>query len=162
MTVTQDALFGDNTPPAPAGRKAKRGLAKRVTKLERGHQKPPPRDKEWNELVDCKPTCLACGQPEPPEEATHWPLCPVTDGRCATVCAHTADAYKADVCLITRHVHAELMTLPYSGRTIAAVQCPHCGALHPHDPTPGVHYRISRCRAGRKPYIIHVPERSIP
>lgn len=28
------------------------------------------------------------------------------------------------------------------------------------EPTPGRHYRISRCRTARKPYIVHVPERS--
>lgn len=162
MTATiQDALFGDDTPtPAPAPR---RGKAKRVTKLDRtGHTRPPRRDKEWNELVACNPTCLACGAPEPPEDATHWPLCPATHSRCATVCAHTSDAFKADVCLITLHVTARLMTLPTTGLTTAAVQCPHCGTLHPHNPTPGTHYRTSRCRTGRKPYIVHVPHRSAP
>lgn len=160
--VTQDALFGDNTPPPPRTQ-AKRGQAKRITKLaRRGHPRPPRRDKEWNELVECKPTCLACGAPEPPENADAWPICPTTHSRCATICAHTSDAYKADICLITVHVHAELMTLPNTGRTVAALTCPHCQQLHAHDPTPGTHYQTSRCHTGRKPYIIHTPERTTP
>ncbi|MFC4122068.1 NADAR family protein [Nonomuraea zeae] len=129
------------------------------THLERphGHPRPPRRDQEWNELTACAPECLACGEPEPPAEAPAWPLCPATRGRCATICAHTADAYKAEVCLITTRVHAELMTLPFSGRTVAAVTCPFCGLPHAHDPAPGQRYRVSRCRTGRKPYILHIP-----
>ncbi|MGP3914355.1 hypothetical protein [Nonomuraea sp. 10N515B] len=157
-TVIQDALFGDDTPPAPRPKPTRR-----VKKLDRRkHQRPPRRDREWNELTDCAPVCLACGTPEPPDDADAWPLCPVTLSRCATVCAHTTEPYKADICLITTHVTAELMTLPNSGRTIAAVTCPHCAQLHAHDPTPGHHYRTSRCPTGRKPYIIHVPDRSTP
>lgn len=162
MTATQDTLFGDTPTQPPARRQRRQQTQKPVTKLRTGHQKPPRRDKEWNELVACQPTCLACGTPEPPEDAPAWPLCPATHSRCATVCAHTADAFKADVCLITTHVTARLMTLPNTGLTTAVVTCPHCGTLHPHNPTPGTHYRTSRCRTSRKPYIVHVPEESQP
>ncbi|MER7500478.1 hypothetical protein AB0L05_27850 [Nonomuraea pusilla] len=154
--IIQDALFGDDTPPPPRPAKPRR-----AEKLDhRGHQQPPRRDREWNALTDCAPTCLACGAPEPPADAPAWPLCPTTRSRCATICAHTTDPYKADLCLITVHVHAQLVTLPNTGRTIAAVTCPYCDQPHAHDPTPGSHYRISRCTTGRKPYIVHVPERS--
>jgi hypothetical protein len=153
LLEAQPSLFEDDQPAQPAS-----PTPKRVSKLERkGHPKPPRRDKEWNELTPCAPECLACGAPEPPENAPAWDLCLETGGRCATVCAHTSDAYKADICVITTHVAAVLMTLPYSGRTIAAVTCPHCSNLHAHDPAPGRHYRTSKCRTGRKPYIIHTP-----
>lgn len=156
----QDALFGD-PPPEPAPAVPDAATKPRVTKLERtGHTRPPRRDKEWNEATPCAPTCIACHRPEPPDDADAWPLCKVTGGRHATLCEHTLDAFKADVCLITTRVAAVLMTFPYSGRTIAAVECPYCEQRHAHDPAPGRHYRISRCRTGRKPYIVHVPERS--
>lgn len=158
----QDALFGD-PPPDPTPAVPQPAAGARVTKLNRtGHTRPPRRDKEWNEITPCAPTCIACRRPEPAEDADSWPLCPATRGRCATLCEHTLDAFKADVCVITLHVVACLMTLPYSGRTVAAVTCPYCGLLHAHDSKPGRHYRVSRCRTGRKPYIVHVPERSTP
>lgn len=154
LAAQQPSLWDDRPPPAVSP------PPKQAPKLDpRGHHKPPRRDREWNELTPCEPTCLACSRPEPPEDAAAWPLCPATRSRCATVCAHTADAYKADVCLITARVPAVLMTLPNSSRTVAAVTCPHCGTLHAHDPRPGIHYRTSRCRTARKPYIVHVPER---
>lgn len=150
----QDALF-TNPAPAPASLRP-------ATPTQTGHPQPPRRDKEWNATTPCAPTCIACGMPEPPADTPAWPLCPATRSRHATLCEHTSDAYKADVCITTTHVHAVLMTLPNTGRTIAAVECPHCGQQHPHDPKPGRHYRSSRCRTARKPYIVDVPEVTAP
>ncbi|MFI7468190.1 hypothetical protein [Nonomuraea sp. NPDC049646] len=156
LLEAQPALFDDDAPQPPT-------LEMRITRLEhKGHPRPPRRDKEWNELVPCAPECLACGAPEPPEDAPAWPLCPSTGGRCATVCAHTADAYRADLCLITTHVHAELVTLPETGRTVAVVACPYCEHRHAHGPTPGRHYRTSKCRTGRKPYIVTTNPEATP
>ncbi|WP_049562218.1 hypothetical protein [Nonomuraea sp. SBT364] len=158
----QDALFGDTpAPPAPAIPETATAPAAKPARTT-GHPRAPRRDKAWNEATPCAPTCLACHRPEPGPDAPAWPLCTVTGSRHATLCEHTSDAYRADVCLITLHVPAVLMTLPETGRTVAAVTCPYCERLHAHDPKPGRHYRISRCRAGRKPYIVHVPERSTP
>ncbi|MEV0382867.1 hypothetical protein [Nonomuraea sp. NPDC050643] len=152
MTTTlQGTLFGDLEPTTST-------TGARVTKLQTSHTRPPRRDKEWNELTPCAPTCLACGQPEPADDAPAWPLCPATRSRCATICTHTSDAYRADICLTTTHVHAQLATLPETGLTVAAVTCPYCDATHAHDATPGRHHRISRCHTGRQPYIVHVPE----
>jgi hypothetical protein len=157
----QDALFGDApTPPTPAIPRPT-PAATTPKPAGTGHPRPPRRDKAWNEATPCAPTCLACHRPEPDPDAPAWHLCAVTGSRHATVCEHTSDAFKTEVCLITTHVRAELVSLRFSGRTVAAVTCPYCGLLHAHDPTPGRHYRASRCRTGRKPYIVHVPERSI-
>lgn len=144
--LLQDALF-DTLPAAPSAK----------AKPQLGHPAPPRRDPE-HRAAPCNPTCLVCGNPEPPEQPDRCETCPAVPGRrCATLCDHVAQPYKTDVCLITTRVDAEILTSPHSGHTIAATTCPHCGERHSHSPNPGTHYRVGQCG---QPYIVHTPERS--
>jgi hypothetical protein len=148
MTLIQDALFG-----ADPAEETPLDIADALTNRHK-HTAAPRRSTEFRAL-ECLPVCIACHLPELPEGSNQRRLCKITKSQCATLCVHTREPYKADVCLITTRAVAELRISPHSGHTIAAVQCPHCDQQHAHAPTPGRHYRLGQCR---QPYIVHTPD----
>lgn len=108
---------------------------------------PRPRRSKEAQALECAPSCLVCGKAE------GRGLC---SPRCSVVCSHVAQPDTAEVCVVSVHVTAILVTgMPGStpGRKIAFVACPYCGEIHWHAPTFGVHYRTAPCGT---PYIVHL------
>ncbi|MET8334400.1 hypothetical protein [Streptosporangium canum] len=140
MTTLTEALF-DLAPAIPVPRPP-------ATPQHRTHAHTSrPRRNPEHRAAPCNPTCITCGHPEHPE-GLHY--CHPT---CLLLCEHTNEASLADVCIVTTHVTAELITSPHTGKQHAVITCPHCERTHRHAPTPGRHHRISSC--GR-PYIVHL------
>lgn len=146
--LTEDRLF-DLTPANPL-RTNLPAIPNKVTR----HRKAPRRNPD-HRAAPCNPVCVVCGRPEPDPQPDQCHTCPATPGRrCATLCDHTNQPYRADICITTVRTTAAIHTSPHSGHTIAVVAaCPHCGGQHPHAPNPGTHYLISACA---KPYIVHI------
>ncbi len=69
---------------------------------------------------------------------------------------HTNQPDRVEVCLVTMHVTALLVTGQRTlagSRQLALVLCPFCGDVHWHAPTFGVRYRVAHCGL---PYIVHL------
>ncbi|GAA0969907.1 hypothetical protein GCM10009555_017860 [Acrocarpospora macrocephala] len=107
------------------------------------------RDKAWN-AEPCAPACLVCGKAEG-RGLCHAP------NRCAVVCVHTRQPARAEVCIITARVTAELVygvrSVIYPAPRLAVITCPECGKRHWHGATPGVHIRTGPCGAC---YVVHL------
>ncbi|WP_157251096.1 hypothetical protein [Nonomuraea typhae] len=117
------------------------------------HASAPRRAKTQRER-DCDPRCLVCGHPEGRGLCTP---------RCAVVCVHAAQPYRAEVCIATVHVTAQLAVgLPGArpGRHLAVVDpCPRCGQRHAHAERYGRAWRLAPCG---QPYIVHLPRPAAP
>lgn len=120
--------------------------------VKQRHIKPPthtprPRRSKEAQREECDPRCLVCGKPE------GRGLCAP---RCSVVCVHSRQPDLIEICLVTAHVTAILMTGTVTLRGAhrrALVSCPFCGDIHWHAATYGARYRVSGCG---QPYIVHL------
>ena len=137
--VDQPALWDLEPAPAPLPVKQRRVRPPTHT--------PRPRRSKEAQREECDPACLVCGKPEGRGLCTP---------RCSVACVHTRQPDLVEVCLVTTHVTAVLMT---GERTLtgthqhALVLCPFCGEVHWHAVRFGAAYRVARCG---QPYIVHL------
>ncbi|MEU7911360.1 hypothetical protein [Microbispora bryophytorum] len=139
--MDQPGLF-EVEPPRPA----------RTETSDRRRPRPPihtprPRRTKQCQAKECEPKCLICGKGEGRGLCTP---------RCSVICEHTHQPDRVEVCLVTTHVTALLVTgeRTLAGpRQLALVLCPFCGEVHWHAPSFGAHYRVAHCG---QPYIVHL------
>lgn len=72
------------------------------------------------------------------------------------MCAHTAQPYKADICITRTRTDAHIVISPVTGYMhLHVTNCPHCHGHHHHAPLDHP-YRTAPCK--RRPYLLTIKE----